>query len=200
METILELADPWVYFVVFALAYAEGGMLIGLFLPGESAMLLGGFLVFQGNAELSWMLVAACGGSVIGDSVGYYLGHRHGHRLRRTWLGRKVGHHRWESVDTYLHSKSGRTIFFAKFLGIMRTLVPPAVGASPVPYRRFLTFNVPAAIIWAALFVSLGALAGGSWRLVDQWAGRWSIFVPALLLTIGIAVYMRKKKRGQPVP
>src|SRR3712207_7254334 len=79
-------------------------------------MLLGGFLVFQGNAELSWMLLAACGGSVIGDSVGYYLGHRHGNRLRRTWLGRKVGHDRWEAVDRFLHERSGRTIFFAKFL------------------------------------------------------------------------------------
>jgi membrane protein DedA with SNARE-associated domain len=82
----------------------------------------------------------------------------------------------------------------------MRTLVPPAVGASPVPYRRFVTFNVPAAIIWAALFVSLGALAGGSWRLVDRWAGRWSIAVPALLLTIGVAIYLKKRNRGQPVP
>ncbi|MGH2806641.1 MAG: DedA family protein [Actinomycetota bacterium] len=197
METILELADPWVYFVVFALAYSEGGLLIGLFLPGESSMLLGGFLVFQGNAELSWMLLAACGGSVIGDSVGYYLGHRHGNRLRRTWLGRKVGHTRWEAVDRFLHERSGRTIFFAKFLGVMRTLVPPAVGASAVPYRRFVMFNVPAAIVWVALFVSLGALAGGSWRLVERWAGRWSLAVLALIAIAIVTIYIRR--RNKPV-
>jgi membrane protein DedA with SNARE-associated domain len=189
MNALLELADPWAYVVVFLLALAEGAALIGLFLPGETAMILGGVLVSQGRAGLGGMLLAGCLGSALGDSVGYWVGHRFGGALRRSRLGRRVGEERWRRADAFLAEKGAKAVFFGRFLGFLRTLVPPLAGSSGMGYRRFVVFNAPAAVLWAGLFVLLGLAAGRSWRVVSEWAGRASALL-LVLLGVGIGLFM----------
>lgn len=184
LNFLLDLADPWGYAVVFLLALAEGAALVGLFLPGETAMLLGGVLVYEDRADLPLMLLIACSGSVAGDSIGYWVGRRFGARIRSSRLGRKVGEERWESAGRYLRERGAKAVFFARFLGFLRTLVPPLAGSAGMPYRRFVAFNAPAAILWAAGFVLLGVAAGRSWEAVDQWAGRAAV---VLLLLVAVA-------------
>lgn len=189
VDLLLDLADPWAYILIFLLGLAEGAALIGLFLPGETAMVLGGVLVAQGRSTLGGMLLAGCLGSALGDSVGYWVGHRFGGALRQGFLGRKIGQERWERADTFLEGKGGRAVFFGRFLGFLRTLVPPLVGSSAMPYRRFVRFNAPAAILWAAVFILMGVAAGRSWRLVSEWSGRASL-VLLILLVFGIALFV----------
>ncbi|MDP8958548.1 MAG: VTT domain-containing protein [Actinomycetota bacterium] len=189
MDFLLQLAEPWGYLLVFLLAAAEGGALLGLFLPGESVMLLGGVLVFQGRADPALMFAAGCGGSAIGDSVGYWAGRRFGGRLRESRLGRKVGEERWRRAGDYLRHSGGRAVFLGRFLGFLRTLVPPLAGSTRMPYPRFVAFNAPAAVLWAAGFIALGIAAGGSWRLIDRWAGRASL-VLLLVLAVALALFL----------
>jgi undecaprenyl-diphosphatase len=188
VENLLQLAEPWLYILVFLLAAAEGAALVGLVLPGESSMLLAGVVVYQGNAN--GVLVFACGilGAVIGDSVGYWVGRRFGRRLRASRLGRRVGEERWERARSYLSTRGGRAVFFGRFAGFLRTLVPPVAGQAEMPYRRFIAFNAPAASLWATSFISLGVAAGGSWHTIDQWAGRASAFVAVLVIAVVFAV------------
>lgn len=189
MNFLLDLANPWGYAVVFLLAAAEGAALIGLFLPGETAMLLGGVLVYQDRASLALMLLIGCLGAVIGDSIGYWVGRRFGGRIRSSPLGRKVGEERWERAGDYLRERGAKAVFFARFLSFLRTLVPPVAGSTGMPYRSFVIYNAPAAILWAALFIGLGVAGGRSWQAVDQWAGRASIIL-LLLVGIGLVLFL----------
>jgi membrane protein DedA with SNARE-associated domain len=192
MDALLELAEPWLYILVFLLAAAEGAILIGLVLPGESSMLLAGVIVYQGDANAA--LIYGCGiaGAVIGDSVGFWIGRRFGRRLRSSRLGRKVGEERWERARAYLRDRGGRAVFFGRFAGFLRTLVPPVAGQADMPYRRFVAFNSPAAALWAIVFISLGVLAGSSWRTVEAWSGRASAFVGILIATVLVFVVLGK--------
>lgn len=189
VDLLLDLADPWGYVLVFLLGLAEGAALIGLFLPGETAMILGGVLVSQGRAALGGMLLSGCAGSALGDSIGYWLGHRFGGALRRSRLGRRIGHGRWDRALRFLHERGPSAVFFGRFLGFLRTLVPPLAGSSQMPYRRFAAFNVPAATLWAAIFILMGVAAGTGWRIVSAWAGRASLVV-LILLALGVSLFL----------
>ncbi len=193
MDALLDLAHPWFYILVFALALAEGGALAGLFLPGETAMILGGVLVGEGRADLVTMAALAGGGSVLGDSIGYWIGRRWGGRLRATKLGMKVGEERWRRADAAIHKRGGSVVFFGRFLSVLRTLVPPAAGMARVPYGSFLLFNVPAALLWAWGFLLLGFVADESWHLVEEWAG-WAGLV-VLLAVVAVAIWVAARAR-----
>ena len=111
-----QLASPWAY-IVLALAAAESAAFVGLAVPGETAMLLGGLLAFQGRVSLGWMMAAGALGAVVGDSVGYQIGRRFGEPLKRSRLGRKIGQERWARAQAYLRAKGGRAVFLGRFVG-----------------------------------------------------------------------------------
>lgn len=182
VDFLLQLADPCAYFLIGALAAAEASAFVGLFIPGEAAMLLGGVLVFQGRASLGPMLIAACAGAVIGDSIGYEIGRHFGSRLRTGRLGRRVGEKRWDRAHDYVRDRGGRAVFFGRFVGVLRALVPAIAGSAGIPYGRFLVFNAAGGIIWATAFVSLGYVAGSSYRVAEKWAGRASAILAGLVV------------------
>ena len=195
MDALLDLAHPWFYVLVFLLGFAEGGALVGLFLPGETAMILGGVLVGEGRAGLVPMVAIAGGGSVLGDTVGYWIGRTWGPRLRDTKLGRRVGEERWRRADAALHRRGGSVVFFGRFLSVLRTLVPPAAGMAHMPYGSFLLFNVPAALLWASGFVLIGFAADESWHLVEKWAGRTGLVALAVVAVVAIWLAARARAR-----
>src|SRR5216117_4461539 len=95
LDTAAHLASPWAYVVLALLAAAESAAFVGLAIPGETAMLLGGFLAYQGRLSLGVMMAAGALGAVVGDSVGYQIGRAFGEPLKRSRLGRRVGQERW---------------------------------------------------------------------------------------------------------
>jgi membrane protein DedA with SNARE-associated domain/membrane-associated phospholipid phosphatase len=185
VEHLLSLASPWAYVVVCAFAFAEGGLLIGLFLPGEGPVLLGGVLAFQGRVSLGGMLIAAAAAAVAGDSAGYWLGRHYGLKLESTRLGRKIGEHRWGRAKGFLRKHGGKAVFLGRFVSIFRTLVPPVAGMSGMPYRRFVSFNAPAAVLFGAGLVVTGYIAGGSWRVVEARLGQASVVI-LVLVAVGV--------------
>ena len=187
MEVLLRLADPWAYVLIGALAAAEAAAFVGLFLPGEAAMILGGVLAFQGRASLGAMLLVACAGAVIGDSIGYEIGRHFGSRLRTGRLGRRVGEKRWDRAHDYVRKRGGRAVFFGRFVGVLRALVPAIAGSAGIPYGRFLAFNAAGGIIWASAFVLLGYAAGSSYQVAERWAGRATAVLAALVI-LGLAI------------
>lgn len=188
MNWLLGLASPWGYILVFLLAAGESAAFIGLFLPGEAAMILGGVIVYQGRAELGLMLVVGCLGAIVGDSAGYWIGRRFGPALRNGPLGRRVGEERWDRASAYLRRRGGRAVFFGRFVGVLRALLPALAGSAGIPYRTFLPFSIAGGVTWVTAFVSLGYIAGGSYHIVERWAGRASLVVLALVVIIGLFV------------
>jgi undecaprenyl-diphosphatase len=182
-DALTRLASPWAYVVVAVLAALEASAFVGLVIPGELALLTGGYLAYQGRASLAVMMVVAAVGAVVGDSVGYEIGRHFGERLRRSGLGQKVGADRWRRAESYLAERGGRAVFFGRFIGLLRALVPALAGVSRMPYRTFLAWNALGGVLWAPGFVFLGFVAGSSYRRVEHTAGR-----AGLLLLIAAAI------------
>ncbi len=185
LDTAARLASPWAYIVLALLAAAESAAFVGLAVPGETAMLLGGFLAFQGRVNLGVVMAAGAIGAVVGDSIGYEIGRVFGEPLKRSRLGRRVGQDRWAKGEAYLRAKGGRAVFLGRFVGVLRALVPALAGMSRMPYRTFLPWNAAGGLIWAPGFVLLGYLAGGSYRQVERVAGRASLLLLALVVVVG---------------
>jgi membrane protein DedA with SNARE-associated domain/membrane-associated phospholipid phosphatase len=129
------------------------------------------------------MAVAAMG-AIIGDSLGYEIGKHLGPRLRRSRLGRWVGEERWGRAEGYLAHHGGRAVFFGRFVGVFRAMVPTIAGLSRMPYRTFLPWNAIGGLIWAPGFVLLGYVAGGSYHQVAKWAGRASTVLVILVMGV----------------
>lgn len=180
-----ELASPWAYVAVALLATLESAAFVGLAVPGEFGMLVGGYVASEGRASLTGMIALATAGAVLGDSIGYQIGRSFGHRIRHSRMGRRVGDERWERAEAALRQRGGRAVFFGRFVGILRALVPALAGASGMPYRQFLVWNVLGAAIWGPGLVSLGYAAGSSYDKVAHWAGRAGLVLLALVVIVG---------------
>ncbi len=188
--------DPWAYLLLFAMVLLESSAFIGLFVPGETALLLAGVLCQQGKLSLTWCIVIATGGAVVGDSVGYEIGRRWGHRLRSSWLGRKVGRQRWDRARAAVRDKGGRAVLIGRWIGVLRALVPAAAGDAHVNYTRFLAFNAIGAVVQTPAVILAGYFAGDGYRRVERYLGRGAIGVVVLLLAGGLVVHGWRRHRG----
>jgi undecaprenyl-diphosphatase len=183
VDFLLNLASPWAYIVVGLLTGLEASAFVGLVIPGETALLLGGVLAYTGRVSLPIVMLCGVLGAIIGDSIGYEVGRRFGAPLRHSRLGQRVGEARWERAEAYLQRRGGWAVFLGRFVGVLRALVPFVAGTSRMPYRTFLPFNAVGGLIWAPGMVYLGFLAGNSYQQVEKFVGR-----AGLLLGLGIVL------------
>lgn len=188
VNAVLGLRGGPAYVVVGALAFGEAAAFLGLVTPGEVAMVLGGVLSSYGRVDLTTMATVAAVAAALGDSAGYWLGRTFGSRiLARPRVQRRLRPH-VERAMRYFRSRGGRAVIFGRWVSVVRTFVPFAVGMSGMTYARFLLFSVPAAASWAVTFILLGYVAGTSWHIVERYAGRASF---VLLLLLAIALVLR---------
>lgn len=146
----------WLYVLAAALAFAESALLLGMVLPGETALLVAGYFSHQGVLSLSVMVPLAVLAAVAGDSVGFEVGRRYGPRLRGSQVGRRVGDRRWSTVDRFLLRHGGKAVLFARMTAVLRAVTPTAAGMSGMHYRTFLVWNAVGGLIWGGGCVLLG--------------------------------------------
>ena len=185
LSALGDLASPWAYVVVFLLATLETAAFVGLAVPGEVGLLVGGYIASEGRASLGLMMGLAAVGAMLGDSIGYCVGRKYGARIRDGRLGRRVGERRWHRAEETLRRHGGRAVFFGRFVGILRALVPALAGASGLRYRRFVVWDVLGAVIWGPGLVWLGYMAGGSYDKVAEWTGRAGLVLLGLVVFVG---------------
>lgn len=196
IDAVLSMRGTVGYVVIGLLAFGEAAAFLGLITPGELAMILGGVLVSRGHLDLTVMLWVAAGAAAAGDSAGYWLGRRFGHRLT-TWepLQRRLGR-QIQRTERYFRDRGGQAVAIGRWASVAKVFVPFVAGASQMTYPRFLLFSLPSAAIWAMSFVVLGYLAGQSWHLVERYAGRASLAL-LLVIAIGLAVRWAAKKAAR---
>lgn len=186
VEKLLNLVGflgHWTYLVVFLAAFLESSAFMGLLVPGESVVVVAGFLAFQGTLDLGKCLWAVMLGAVLGDSAGFGLGNALGRRYfekHRRLLLLKEKHVR--IVDGYFDRHGGKTVFFGRFIGLLRAMAPFVAGMSRMPYRRFAPYNIAGCLLWSLAFTLLGYFFGQSWQIVEKWSGRAGAFLLFLLL------------------
>jgi membrane protein DedA with SNARE-associated domain len=192
INVVAGMASPWGYVVVGLLAMLESAAFVGLVIPGETGLLVGGFLAYQGKASVLVMMAVAALGAIVGDSIGYEIGRAVGPSLKASRLGQKIGAERWQRAEQYVNRKGGAAVFVGRFVGVLRALVPTIAGLSGMRYRTFLAWNAAGKIIWGPLFVSLGYLAGSSFRRIERIAGGAGL---ALLGVVGVAAVVAVLRR-----
>jgi membrane-associated protein len=144
-------------FVLFLIIFAETGLLIGFFLPGDTLLLYAGYHTVHGNPtpHLNYWEVVAVGlaGAIAGAQVGYYLGRVGGERL----FASPVNQHRVQRTHKILHRfGEGKAVVIARFVPVVRTFMNPALGITKMPLRDFSVWNVVGAVLWVPLIVLLG--------------------------------------------
>ena len=178
----------WGYLVIFMGVALECQVLLGFIMPGESLVLAGGFFAEQGLLHPGVLIVVISSAAILGDSIGYEMG-RH---LGQEWLlkqGRRFGlrQEHLHRVDGFFVRHGGKAVFGSHFMHLLRSLMPFVAGARRMRYLKFLLFNALGCMVWATVFVSLGYLAGETWRAAAKWIGRASeIIGGALLLAIAL--------------
>lgn len=192
LDTIQSI-DPVTRTLVAGLAVMlETSILIGLIVPGDTIVIIASIGVASPLEGVA-MGVTVVIGALIGESIGFGLGRWLGPRIRRSWVGRRVGERNWQRAENYLQRRGGVAIFLSRFLPVLHSLVPLTVGMSSYPYRRFLAWTAPACILWAAAYVSVTSLAAGSFReLVDRVHFAGYIFVGVIALFL-LLIFLGKK-------
>jgi membrane-associated protein len=156
--------DPVLRTIVAGIAVLlETSVLIGLLVPGDTIVIVAGTAV-SSPWEGIILGVAVVLGALAGESIGFWLGRVLGPRIRYSRLGRRLGEKNWQRAERYLQRRGGPAIFLSRFLPVLHSLVPLTVGMSSFRYRRFLAWTLPACIVWSALYISVAALAAGTYR------------------------------------
>lgn len=143
-----------------AAIFAETGLFVGFFLPGDTLLLSAGFLAQRGHFSL-WILVPAlCAAAIAGDSTGYYIGERAGPKIFRRNSGRFFKRSHLLRAKRFFDKHGGKTIFIARFIGYIRTFAPTVAGAAGMSYARFLSFNIAGGVAWVTSLLFLGYYVG----------------------------------------
>ncbi len=195
LDALGDQLDPWGYVLLFLLCLLEASAFVGLFVPGESAQLIAGVAAEQGRLSLWPCIVWAVLGAVLGDSLGYEIGRHFGPRLRQTWLGQKVGDDRWEKAHDFVRRNGGRSIFFGRFIGVLRALVPAIAGDARMPYRQFFIWNVAGAVVAAPAVIVLGYVAGSSYEVVERRLGQTTYVLLGVVVAYFVVRHLRSRRR-----
>jgi len=174
LEFLRSLTDPdklihllstvmtgWIgYAVLFGVVFAESGLLVGFFLPGDSLLFTVGVVAGAGKLKVGAMIGMLAFASMLGDGIGFLLGSTLGYGLFKKPDSRIFRREYVDRTHAFYERHGGKTIIYAKFVPIIRTFAAFIAGVGKMRYLRFLTFNVVGAIGWVALMITLGYRLG----------------------------------------
>ncbi|MET4639890.1 DedA family protein [Mycetocola sp. 2940] len=166
---LVQSVDPILRTALAGLAIMlETSVLVGLVVPGDTVVIVASTGV-ENPAQFVSLIVVVIIGALIGESIGFALGRYFGPRIRDSRVGRRIGPRHWQQAENYLDRRGGIAVFISRFLPVLHSLIPLTVGMSTMSYRRFISWTVPACVIWAITYVSVGSAAAGTYReLADQ--------------------------------
>lgn len=184
----------------YLMAFAESGLGIGIFLPGETVVVVLAAAMPNGAATAG-LLVAVAAGATSGDHLGYWIGRRSGGRLRGSKVVRRLGVQHFDRATDVLRRRGPVAIVGTRLLPVVRTIVPAAAGASGLAYRRFLPASLAGSLLWAALYVGGGTVLSSVWDATEHALGRatWLLLVAVLLVLLPVLA-LRRVLTVRPAP
>jgi undecaprenyl-diphosphatase len=188
----------WTYLAVGVMAFLETGAFVGLVAPGETTVIVGGLVAGQGQISLMVLIAIVWTCAVLGDVTSYTLGRRLGRDFMVTHGARvKITEERLEQVEAFFAKRGGMTILIGRFIGLVRAIAPFIAGASKMPLRKFLPYDVLGAGLWATTFCVLGYVF---WRSFDQltaWVSR-GLFAFGLAVAIVVVIVFLVRVQRSP--
>jgi membrane protein DedA with SNARE-associated domain len=202
VDKIIEFLDPylrapWGYVIVATATFLENSVGAGVIVPGETLVIVGGFYAKVGDLWVPAVAFVAAVGAILGDNLGYWIGRRFG----RGWLerhGRKVfiTPDRLETAERYYAEHGGKTIFFGRFIPVVRSVGFIVAGVSKMEWRRFLVYDVAGAVLWAVGHTAIGYTLGASYQRFERYATPVGIGLLVLLLfVVGGSKFLAARRR-----
>jgi undecaprenyl-diphosphatase len=193
LEDVSETLGAWTYLLVGVFAFAETGAFVGLVVPGETVMLLGGAVAGQGAIDIYLLIAIAWFSAWLGDTTSFFLGRRLGREfvIRH---GPKVGisHERFEKVEDYFSRHGGKTIFVGRFISLIRAFAPFIAGSSGMSYRAFVPFSILGTGLWASAHIMVGYLFSRSIETAGKYAAKGAFLLGLLIaVVVGVIVITR---------
>lgn len=194
LVVLIQEYGAWVYLILFVVIFAETGLVVTPFLPGDSLLFVAGTLAAAGGMDVALLIALLCVAAILGDSVNYAIGKHAGERLVRS--GRIIRPEHIERTHAFFERYGGKTIVIARFVPIVRTFAPFVAGIGQMSYGRFLLFNVSGGILWV---VSL-TLAGYYFGNLPWVKGNLSLVIISIIVASilpAVIEYVRHRGRNQ---
>lgn len=179
---IIELVRITGYFGLFVIIFAESGVFFGFFLPGGSLLFAAGLLASQGLFNIYWLVVVVASAAMLGDSAGYWFGARVGHKIFNKEDSLFFHKKYLETTREYYEKYGPMTIVIGRFVPFVRTFAPILAGVGEMKYRKFLSYNIIGALLWAVGVSLLGFFLG---RTVP---GIQKYITPIIILIIFLSI------------
>ena len=168
----------------------------GVPVPGETILLIAGYFAATGEFHLALVMLVAATGAVIGDNIGFAIGHHYGRGIllrfgRFLFLTPK----RVKHMEDYFRSHGNKTILVARFITGLRVFAALLAVASKMPWRVFFMYNVAGAVLWSVVITTLGYLFGQSLPLLVKWVGRSGTILLVAAIVIAVVIWRVRRYR-----
>ena len=193
IQFLTHFSGPSVYLLVTAFLVAESGFAVGFFVPGELSMVLGGVLARDHRVNIVAMVVVAVAAAIVSYLIGYGLG-----RLLLPWVlehTKLKDHPMITRARELLGSRGGLAVFVARFVVVVRAVMPALAGLSDLRLRTFVVFDVLGGIVWATLYTLLGYALGAAYQKVLHQIGVWSYVVAGAVVVGLVALHFWRSRR-----
>jgi membrane-associated protein len=199
-QTVAELAaqyGPWLYGILFLVIFAETGLVVFPFLPGDSILFIAGTVIAIAGLNIHVLVIVLIAAAILGDSVNYavgrYIGPKVFHEPESRWFKRQY----LEQTQAFYDKYGGLAIIIGRFVPIVRTFAPFLAGVAGMPYHRFLSFNVIGGVAWITSLVYAGYLLGNiPW--VKQNLTYIVLGVVLVSLIPAISTYVKERREPKP--
>jgi len=161
IDYLLNWLGAYVYLGLFFIIFAETGLAIGFFLPGDSLLVVAGLFAAAGKLDLWIMLITLFVAAVVGDAVGYYSGKKMGKAIFNRPKSKFFNPKHLEKAHAFYEKYGGKTIIIARFVPIVRTFAPIVAGAADMTYKNFITYNIFGGFLWVTSMLLAGYFLGG---------------------------------------
>jgi undecaprenyl-diphosphatase len=189
LEDLSNALGAWTYLIVGAFAFAETGAFVGLVVPGETVMLLGGAVAGQGAIDIYLLIAIAWFSAWLGDSTSFFIGRRLGREfVLKNGPRFGIGHERFEKVEDYFSRHGGKTIFIGRFISLVRAFAPFIAGSSGMRYRAFVPYSILGTGLWASAHILVGYFFSRSIESAAKYAGRGAFVLATTIVVIVAAV------------
>src|SRR5688572_7171718 len=199
IETLLAKGGIFVYFGLIFIVFAETGLAVGFFLPGDSLLVVAGLFAATGKLNLAVLVGTLFVAAVVGVAVGYFTGAKMGPRLFKKQKSLLFRPSHLQKAHAFYEKYGGKTIVIARFVPIVRTFAPLVAGAAEMPYRRFVVFNVAGGFLWiTSMLLSgyfLGSLLKSKFGIDLDEHIEWVVLIVVLLSLLPPFVEFIKSRR-----
>ena len=160
LGVVIQNYDTWTYLILFLIVFAETGLVVTPFLPGDSLLFAAGAFASRGSLNVHMLAALLMVAAVIGDAVNYMVGHYLGPKVLSNKDSKIFRREYLERTQRFYEKYGGKTIIIARFVPIIRTFAPFLAGVGIMDYKKFALYNVTGAALWVLLFVYGGYAFG----------------------------------------